>query len=82
MTEGQGSHEVTFDSGGRAHVTVTYLGDQEGSFEAKITEKAEFDLVVVPEFPLGVAAVMAAIVAVMITVTRFGKISIPMIKST
>ena len=77
VTEGQGSHEVTFESVGRTHVTVTYLGDQEGSFEERIIEKAEFDLIVIPEFPLGMAAVMAVVVAMMVAMTRFKKISIP-----
>lgn len=75
--EGQGTHEVTFDSPGRFHVTVTYLGDQEGGIPERITEKAEFDLIVIPEFPLGVAAAMAAIVGMMIALTRFKKITIP-----
>ena len=74
--EGQGIHEVTFDSVGSVYVTVTFLGSQKG-FEHKITEKAKFDLVVVPEFPLGIAAVMAAVVAMMIAMTRFKTISIP-----
>ncbi len=77
VTEGQGSHDVTFESTGRMHVTVTYLGDQEGGFEARIVEKAEFDLIVIPEFPLGIAAVMAAVVAMTVAMTRFKKISIP-----
>ena len=78
--EGQGSHEVTFDSPGRFHVAITYLGDQEGGLPEKIVEKAEFDLIVVPEFPLSVAAVMAAIIGMMIVLTRFKKINIPTIK--
>lgn len=75
-TEGQGTHEVTFESIGSVHVTVTFLGSASG-FEHKITEKAEFDLVVVPEFPLGIATVMAAVVSMMIAMTRFKKISLP-----
>ena len=78
--EGQGTHEVTFDSPGRFHVVVTYLGDQEGGLPEKITEKAEFDLIVVPEFPLGIAAVMAAVIGMMIVLTRFRKINVPTIK--
>ena len=73
-SEGQGTHEVTFDSTGSAHVTIIFLGTS--SEMASITEKAEFNLVVVPEFPLGVVAVMAAIVAMMVAITRFKKISI------
>jgi len=75
--EGQGTHEVTFDSPGRFHVAITYLGDQEGGLPERITEKAEFDLIVIPEFPLSVAAVMAAIIGMMIMLTRFKKINIP-----
>jgi len=75
--EGQGIHEVTFESEGGAHVTVTTIGEVRGEQVTKINEKAEFGLVVVPEFPLGVAAVMAAIVAMVIAVTRFKKLSIP-----
>ncbi len=78
--EGQGTHEVTFDSPGRFHVAVTYLGDQEGGLPETIIEKAEFDLIVVPEFPLGAAAVIAAMIGMMIIITRFKKISIPTIK--
>jgi len=75
-SEGQGTHEVTFESAGRTHVKVTYLGSLSG-VEHKITQEAEFDLIVIPEFPLGIAAVMAAMVAMMIVMTRFKKISIP-----
>ncbi len=75
--EGQGTHEVTFDSPGRFHVAITYLGDQEGGLPEKIVEKAEFDLIVVPEFPLSVAAVMATIIGMMIVLTRFKKITMP-----
>jgi hypothetical protein len=78
--EGQGTHEVTFDSAGRFHVAVTYLGDQEGGLPETIIEKAEFDLIVVPEFPLGLGVVMAAMIGVTIIMSRFKKISIPTIK--
>jgi hypothetical protein len=71
---GQGKHEVTFESGGRTHVTVTFLGGEAG-LEHQITEKAEFDLVVIPEFPVVLAA-MVAVIAVMVAVTRFGNINV------
>ncbi len=76
MTESKGAHQVTFDSAGGAHVTVTFEGTLSGVAE-RINEKAEFDWVVTPEFPLGIAAVMAAMVAMMIVMTRFGKITLP-----
>lgn len=74
---GQGVHTVTFESNGRAHVTVTFLGVIHGEVTTKVVEKAEFGLVVVPEFPFGIAAVMATIVAMVVAVTRFKRLSIP-----
>ncbi len=75
---GQRIHEVTFESAGRVHVEVTYLGTFSlgGGISEAIIEKAEFDLVVVPEFPFGAAAIMVAVVAAMIVVTRLKKISL------
>ncbi len=77
MTQSQGVHQVTFDSAGGAHVTVTFLGSLSIGPPEKVVEKAEFDWVVTPEFPLGIAAVMAAMVAMMIVMTRFRKITLP-----
>jgi len=75
--DGQGVHEVTFESNGKARTTVTLIGKFVGEVETPVIEKAEFGLVVVPEFPLGIAAVMATIVAMMVAMTRFKKISMP-----
>lgn len=74
-TLGQGTHEVTFESAGTARITVAYLGSL-SDLENKITERAEFDLIVVPEFPLGVAVVTATVVAITIAVTRLRNITI------
>jgi len=75
---GQRIHEVTFESAGNVHVEVTYLGTFSlgGGISEAIIEKTEFGLVVVPEFPFGVATVMVAVLAAMIAVTRLKKISI------
>lgn len=75
---GQRIHEVTFESAGRTYVKVTYLGSFSlgGGIGEFIIEKAEFDLVVVPEFPFGATVVMIAVMAAMIAVTRLKKISI------
>ena len=51
-------------------MTVIYLGSSSG-LENKIIEKAEFVLIIVPEFPLGVAIVMTTMVAALIVLTRF-----------
>lgn len=76
-TDGQGTQVVTFDSAGRVHVTVTFLGSSSIGFEQKVIEKAEFDLLAVPEFPLGTVAVMGAVIAMIVAVTRFKNVSIP-----
>ena len=75
-SEGQGTHEVTFESAGKSTVTVTVLGTLTTGLPGKLIEKADFTLIVVPEFPIGIAIVMAAIVAMMIAITKFKKISI------
>ncbi|MEM2759766.1 MAG: hypothetical protein QXU32_07785 [Nitrososphaerales archaeon] len=67
---GQGTHEITFQEAGRTHVTVTVLRELPGVAEP-IREVANFEIIVVPEFPLGLALVMASIVAMMVAMTRF-----------
>lgn len=74
--KGQGTHEITFNETGRTHITVTVLGSLSGVAE-KFTENAEFEIIVVPEFPLGLAVVMASLVAMAIVITRFKKLNIP-----
>lgn len=69
-TLGQGIHEVTFESSGTAHIIVTYRGSLD-RVESGIADKAEFNLIVVPEFPLGVVVTIATIVAIMIVATKF-----------
>ena len=73
---GQGEHVVTFEETGPATVTVNVLGGPE-IFEQKLTELANFELLVVPEFPIGITLVMASLVALMVAITRFKKIGIP-----
>lgn len=74
--KGQGTHEITFNEIGRTHVTVTVLGSLSGVAE-KFTENAEFEIIVVPEFPVGLVVVMASLVAMAIAITRFKKLNIP-----
>ena len=77
LTEGgQGTHEVTFSEAGGADVTVTVLRELPGVAEP-IREEADFEIVVVPEFPLGLAIVMASLIGIMIVATRFKKLNIP-----
>ncbi len=62
---------VRFESEGTKRVVVSYLTSfRTGEGETKIVDKTEFNIVVVPEFPLGVMAIVASIMAVMIAVTR------------
>lgn len=74
--KGQGTHEITFNETGRIHLTVTVLGTLAGVAE-KFTENAEFEIIVVPEFPVGLAVVMASLVAMAIAISRFKKLNIP-----
>ena len=74
--KGQGTHEITLNETGRTHITVTVLGSLSGVAE-KFTENAEFEIIVVPEFPVGLAVVMASLVAMAIAITRFKKLNIP-----
>ncbi len=77
---GTHTHEVVFNQEGVYKVTValeevTALGGVTG--EIGIVEFAVFDdLVVVPEFPLGAVIVMASIVALVITISRFKQINL------
>lgn len=68
---GTGTHEVTFESAGPITVTVTLnaiSGAPVGG--GTFTEAAEFDIVVVPEFPIGAAVVAAAVVGILVFLTR------------
>ncbi|MFQ5969645.1 MAG: hypothetical protein ACE5J2_04010, partial [Nitrososphaerales archaeon] len=75
-SEGQGTHQVSFESAGKTTVTVTVLGTLTTGLPGKLIEKADFTLIVVPEFPVSITLVMAAIVAMMVAITRFKKISV------
>lgn len=74
--KGQGTHQITFGETGRTHVTVTVLGTLAGVAE-KFTENAEFEIVVVPEFPASLGIVMASMVAMIVAMTRFKKRKTP-----
>lgn len=68
--DGQGTHQITFDEVGRTQVQVIVLAELPGVAET-IREVANFQLVVVPEFPVSVALIMASIVGMMVAMTRF-----------
>lgn len=52
-TLGQGTHQITFESAGTARIIVAYRGSSDG-VELEIADRAEFNLVVVPEFQAGI----------------------------
>jgi hypothetical protein len=68
---GTGTHEVTFGDAGPATVSVTLIaisGNPVGG--GTFTEAADFNIAVVPEFPLGAAIVAAAIIGTLVFLTR------------
>jgi len=65
---GTGTHEVKLDNAGPVTVTVklnAFSGEDTGQF----TEKADFNIVVVPEFPVS-AAIIAAVIGLVVVMTR------------
>jgi hypothetical protein len=68
---GTGTHLVTFDSAGSMTVTVvlnSISGVPTGG--GTFTESADFNIVVVPEFPYGAAAIAAGVIGMLVLLTR------------
>nr|BAE03267.1 hypothetical protein HGIII-42 [uncultured Candidatus Nitrosocaldus sp.] len=62
---------VRFESEGVKKVVVSYIVPfRTGEGETKLIDRTEFNIVVVPEFPVAIMAIVASIMAVMIAVTR------------
>lgn len=69
---GTATHEVTFPTAGPANVEVklnAISGTPVGG--GTFTEAVDFDIVVVPEFPIGAAIVAASIVGMLVVLTRY-----------
>jgi len=69
---GTNTHEVTFSEAGPANVEVklnAISGTPVGG--GTFTEAVDFDIVVVPEFPIGAAIVAASIVGLLVVLTRY-----------
>jgi hypothetical protein len=66
---GTGTHEVTFNDAGGMTATVT-INAVSGQGTGQFTEFADFRIVVVPEFPFGVALIAASFVALIIVMVR------------
>ncbi|RMF29075.1 MAG: hypothetical protein D6752_06590 [Candidatus Nitrosothermus koennekii] len=78
------TQEITFEKGGNYKVIVECTSCKFGTIaptptETQFVEQAEFNIIVVPEFPIGAIIAMASIVAVVIAVSRFKQINIPKI---
>jgi hypothetical protein len=68
---GTGTHEVTLETAGPITVTVTInsiSGQPAGG--GTFTEKADFNVVVVPEFPVSAALVAAGVIGLVVVMTR------------
>lgn len=61
--------KVTFDKGGSKTVSVT-INSVSGQDTGQFTETADFNIMVVPEFPVSAAIIAAAVIALAIAVTR------------
>jgi hypothetical protein len=66
---GTGTHEVQFDDAGPITVTVT-VNSVSGQTPGQFTESVDFNMVVVPEFPISAAIVAAAVIGLVVVMTR------------
>lgn len=66
---GTGTHEVQFDSAGGFTASVT-INSVSGQGTGQFTEKADFSMVVVPEFPVSAAIVAAVVIGLVVLMTR------------
>jgi hypothetical protein len=67
---GTGTHEVQFDAAGRTTITVKINSISGGQEPGQFTESVDFEIVVVPEFPMSIAIIAAAIVGLVVVLTR------------
>ena len=70
---GTATHEVTFGEAGPATVTVTLnsiSGTPAGGPTGTFTEQVDFNIVVVPEFPVGIALVAGAVIGLVVLMSR------------
>lgn len=66
---GTGTHEVKLDTAGPVTITVK-INAVSGQTTGQFTESADFDVVVVPEFPVSAAIVAAAVIGLVVVITR------------
>jgi hypothetical protein len=66
---GTGTHEVQLDAAGPMTVTVK-INSISGQDTGQFTESVDFNVVVVPEFPVSAAIVAAAVIGLVVVLTR------------
>lgn len=66
---GTGTHEVQFNSAGGFKATVT-INAISGQGTGQFTESADFNMVVVPEFPLSAAIMAAVVIGLVVLIAR------------
>lgn len=67
---GTGTHEVQFDGAGRTTITVKINSISGGQEPGQFTESVDFDVVVVPEFPMSIPIIAAALMGLAVVLTR------------
>lgn len=72
---GTATHPVTFNSTGPKTVTVT-VNSVSGRTTGQIIQTTDFNLVVVPEFPISTAIVSAALIGLVVVIMRAKSLSI------
>ncbi len=78
------TEEITFEQGGNYKIIVECTSCRFGGIaptptETQFVEQTEFNIIVVPEFPIGAVIAMASVIAIVIAVTRFKQINMPKI---
>ncbi|MEP0826379.1 MAG: hypothetical protein HRF40_12920 [Nitrososphaera sp.] len=66
---GTGTHEVVFDDAGGFTATIR-INSVSGMGTGQFTESVDFNMVVVPEFPVSAAIVAAAVIGLAVLLTR------------
>jgi hypothetical protein len=69
VDSGIGTHEVQIDSAGPVMVTVK-INSVSGQDTGQFIESVDFNVVVVPEFPVSAALVAAAVIGLVVVMTR------------
>jgi hypothetical protein len=67
---GTGTHEVKFDAAGRTTITVEINSISGGVEPGQFTESVDFNVVVVPEFPMSILVVTAIVISLVVVMTR------------